>query len=426
MLKIISSHFEKEIQNLTRAVSADYEKFEKPVKNIIEEVRKSGDAALAKFTQKFDGVKIAPQNFEVKKSEWQKAVARVPAEVKKIIKTSAKNISEFHKHEKPRSWLIKKDGKILGKRITPIEKIGIYVPGGRALYPSTVLMNAIPAKIAGVAEIIMATPPDKNGKISPLLLLAAQIAGVDRVFKIGGAQAIAALAVGSKHIPKVDKVVGPGNIFVTLAKKLLFGEIGIDGLAGPSELLILAEDPANPNFLAADLLAQAEHDPAARVFLVTPSLSLAKKVNLALEKILKMSRRRSVIKEALKNSRIFLVKDLKTGAELSNKIAPEHLEIVVKRPDKLIEKIKNAGAVFVGPYTPTVAGDYLAGPSHTLPTAGTSRFASGLGVADFLKTSSIIYYTPKAMKKEAALIEKFALLEGLEAHAISAMMRRVS
>jgi histidinol dehydrogenase len=424
MIKTIKTGFDKEIQKIKQTFWGALEKQEKLTKKIIEQVRREGDRAVVKFTKKFDGVKLAPKNFEVSQAEWQ-TVKKVPPKIKEIIFLAAQNIRKFHLREIPRSWLIKKDGKILGKKFTPIEKVGLYIPGGRALYPSTVLMNGIPAKIAGVSEIIMATPSARDGKVSPVILLAAKLAGVNRVFKIGGAQAVAALALGTKFIPKVDKIVGPGNVYVTLAKKLLFGLVGIEGLAGPSELLVLAEAGANPNYIAADLLSQAEHDPAARVWLITNSPELAQKVDKKVVRSIQLSSRSPIIRESLKNSRIFLVKNLPVAFELINQLSPEHLEIMVNRPDQALEKIKNAGAIFVGPYAPTAAGDYLAGPSHTLPTASTARFASGLGVADFMKNSSVIYYSKKAFEKEAEVIEKLAVLEGLDGHALSAIVRRI-
>jgi len=395
------------------------------VAEILKTVKSEGDIAIFNYTKKFDGVELDSSSIKVSENEFEEALNAVDKGLIEIIKKSANNIREFHENQKTKSWFInKEDGIILGQIIRPIEKVGIYVPGGTAPLPSSVLMNAIPAKVAGVERIVMATPPGKDGKVNATILAAARIAGVDEVYKVGGAQAIAALAYGTESVPKVDKITGPGNIFVATAKRLVFGEVGIDMVAGPSEILILADKSANPAYVAADLLSQAEHDKLSSPILVTDSPELVKLVKSELASQLERLPRREIAGESLKNfGAIILVPNIETGIDIANMIAPEHLEICTDNPFDLVSSIKNAGAIFLGNYTPEPLGDYFAGPNHVLPTSGTARFYSPLSVDDFIKKSSLLSYSKRAFDKCAEDVATFAKAEGLNAHANSALIR---
>ncbi len=393
------------------------------VTEIINNVRENGDKAVKEYTIKFDGK--APENFEVSKDEIMSAVAECEPEFIVTLKKAADNIRDFHSRQKQQSWLTTKDnGVIMGQRVRGLARVGLYVPGGTAAYPSSVLMNAIPAKIAGVGEIIMVTPPMKDGKPNPNIMAAAAIAGVDRVFLMGGAQAIAALAYGTESVPKVDKIVGPGNIFVATAKKLLYGNVDIDMIAGPSEILVLADETANPKFLAADLMSQAEHDKLASAIMVTTSETLAYETVSQIEGQVQMLSRKDIIETSLTNYGVIIVCDtMEKAVEMANALAPEHLEVCCKNPLEYVGKLDNAGSVFLGNYSPEPLGDYFAGPNHVLPTSGTARFFSPLSVDSFVKKSSFIYYTENALAKDKEDIMRFAETEGLTAHANSIGVR---
>ena len=405
-------------------MSRDTETFDASaiVKEIIENVCKNGDKALFEYCEKFDGG--APDSLLVSAEEVDAAFEQIPAELLDAMTKARDNIRAFHEKQVRNGFIIsEKDGVVLGQKITPIEKVGLYVPGGTASYPSTVLMDAIPAKIAGCGEIVITTPA-KNGVVSPAILAAAKIAGVDKIYKIGGAGAVAALAYGTQTVGKVDKIVGPGNIFVAEAKRQVFGIVGIDMIAGPSEILIIADGKANPRFVAADMLSQAEHDKLATAVLVTDSAELAEKVSEELEKQIPELPRAEIARASIDNhGKIIVRENLDTVIETANEIAPEHLEVCVDAPFDLLPKIKNAGSVFLGRNCPEALGDYFAGPNHTLPTSGTARFSSPLSVDDFIKKSSFIYYTKDALGKVADKIDCFAKHEGLHAHAKSATIR---
>ena len=394
------------------------------VDEIIATVKERGDRALSEYTLKFDGVDLKGK-LRVSEAEITSAVKKISKKDLALLELSAERIKDFHEKQLQKSWHeTDASGITLGQLVNPLERVGIYVPGGKAVYPSSVLMNAIPARVAGVKEIVMVTPPLKNGTINPYVLAAARVAGVKKVFRIGGAQAIAALACGTKSVPKVDKIVGPGNIFVAMAKKKVFGTVDIDMIAGPSEILIVADRFADPAFIAADLLSQAEHDELASSILVTPSCTLASKVKKEVALQLKKLKRTAIAESSIKNfGVIFKTKDMAEAIKLSNRIAPEHLELCVKEPMELLKKIKNAGAVFLGANTPEAVGDYMAGPNHTLPTGGTARFSSPLGVYDFIKFTSIIGFSEDAINKLGPKIERFANIEGLEGHAKSITKR---
>ena len=393
------------------------------VSAIIENVKTNGDKALYEYTEKFDGAKL--ESLEVSDREFDEAMLEVEPEFLKILEKAASNIRRFHEQQKRSNYIISGDnGALLGQRVIPIEKAGLYVPGGTAAYPSTVLMDSIPAKIAGCKEIVMVTPPGKNGKVSAAILAAAKIAGVDRVFKVGGAQAIAALAYGTESIPKVDKIVGPGNAFVAEAKKQVFGMVSIDMIAGPSEILIVADGASSPKFVAADLLSQAEHDKLASAVLVTDSEKLALDVQAELEKQIPLLERAEIARTSIDNNgKIIIADNLETAVEIANELAPEHLELCVDNPFDYLEKVKNAGSVFLGRYCPEALGDYYAGPNHTLPTGGTARFSSPLSVDDFVKKSQFIYYTKESFGAVARDVDAFAKKEGLTAHGKSATIR---
>ncbi|MBQ3137272.1 MAG: histidinol dehydrogenase [Clostridia bacterium] len=393
------------------------------VSAIIEKVRAEGDKAVLEYTAKFDKAELTA--LEVTKEEIEEAVASVEPEFLRILKTAAENIRKFHSKQVRNSFIISEDkGIVTGQKITPVEKAGLYVPGGTAAYPSTVLMDSIPAKIAGVKEMCIVTPPNSEGKINPVILAAASIAGVDRIFKVGGAQAIAALAYGTESIPKVDKIVGPGNAFVAEAKKQVYGLVSIDMIAGPSEILVLADGKSNPAYVAADLLSQAEHDKNASAVLVTESLELAEKVSAELERQIPMLERQEIARASIDNNgKIIVAETLSQGIEIANELAPEHLELCVDNPFDLLDSVKNAGSIFMGRYCPEALGDYYAGPNHTLPTGGTARFSSPLSVDDFVKKSQFTYYTKEALFAVAEDVGFFAEKEGLTAHAKSATIR---
>ena len=397
---------------------------ERTVSEVLRSVRERGDEALLEYTERFDGVR--PQPLSVSPEEIEAALELVGAEFLNILREAAENISAFHSRQKREGFQMEKaDGVVLGQRFTAIEKVGLYVPGGTASYPSTVLMDAIPAKIAGVDELILCTPPDRNGKIAPAILAAAHVAGVDRIFKCGGAQAIAAMAYGTESVPRVYKIVGPGNIFVATAKRMAFGQVSIDMIAGPSDVLVLADESANARFVAADLLAQAEHDRLATAILVTTSRRLAQETAQEVERQLAELPRKEIAGASIeKNGKIILCNDLTEAAVCANRIAPEHLELCVAEPLALLPLVRNAGSIFLGHSSPEALGDYFAGPNHTLPTMGTARFASPLSVDDFIKKSSVTCYTPQALARVADKIAVFARAEGLEAHARSVEVRK--
>ncbi len=392
------------------------------VRDIIAAVRARGDEAVLEYNQKFDKVKLS--SLEVTQQELQEAVSQVEPEFMQVLQEAAENIRQFHSQQLRGSFVIHKDGVILGQKITPIQRVGIYVPGGTAAYPSTVLMDTVPAKLAGCGQIIMVTPPGRDGKIAPAILAAAQVAGVDRIFKVGGAQAVAALAYGTRSIPQVDKIVGPGNAFVAEAKRQVFGQVAIDMIAGPSEILIVADGKSDPRHVAADLLSQAEHDKLASAVLVTDSMELAQAVAQALEEQIPNLSRGGIARESIENhGKIIVAEDLTAVIDIANEIAPEHLELMVDEPFDYLDQIKNAGSIFMGRYCPEALGDYFAGPNHTLPTSGTARFSSPLSVDDFIKKSQFTYYTKPAFEQCARKVDLFARKEGLQAHGRSAMIR---
>ncbi len=392
------------------------------VSDIIDNVKSNGDKALYEYCEKFDKAKLS--SLEVTREEIDEAFATVEPQFIDILKQAAENIRSFHKQQVRQSFILNGDGYVTGQKITPIEKVGLYVPGGTAAYPSTVLMDSIPAKIAGCEEICITTPPSADGKVNPAILAAAKIAGVDRIFKIGGAQAVAALAYGTETVPKVDKIVGPGNAFVAEAKRQVFGLVSIDMIAGPSEILVIADGKSNPKFVAADLLSQAEHDKMASAVLVTDSEELAQKVSAELERQIPLLPRAEIARISIDNNgKIIVADNLFDVIDVANEIAPEHLELSVDNPFDYLDKIKNAGSIFMGRYCPEALGDYFAGPNHTLPTSGTARFSSPLSVDDFVKKSQYTYYTKETLKKSAESVAFFAEKEGLSAHARSVTVR---
>lgn len=392
------------------------------VSQIIEGVRKNGDKAVVEYTSQFDRVNLGC--LEVSKSEIDAAMASVEDEFIQILQEAASNIRQFHSQQIRNSFVTHRDGVIMGQKVTPIENVGIYVPGGTAAYPSTVLMDTIPARLAGCRQIVMVTPPGRDGRVSDAILAAASIAGVDRIFKIGGAQAVAALAYGTESVPKVDKIVGPGNAFVAEAKKQVFGQVAIDMIAGPSEILIVADGNSNPDHVAADLLSQAEHDKMASAVLVTDSMELALAVQKSLEEQIPQLPRAEIAKTSIdQNGKIIVADSLDVVIDIANTLAPEHLELMVDNPFDYLDGISNAGSIFMGRNCPEALGDYFAGPNHTLPTSGTARFSSALGVDDFVKKSQFTYYTHDALAECAQKVAQFARKEGLEAHARSALIR---
>lgn len=413
------------LENLLKRSPGSFGKYEQTVNDIIDEVRKKGDEALFEYTLKFDKCHVTEKNVRVTEEEIREAYGMVDPALTEVMKKSAANITSFHRHQLRNSWMVPgQNGTILGQKITPIEISGVYVPGGKAAYPSSVLMNVLPAKVAGVPRIIMTTPPGADGKVNPGTLVAAHIAGVNEIYKAGGAQAIAAMAFGTKSIPRVDKITGPGNIFVALAKKACFGFVSIDSVAGPSEILVLADETANPRYVAADLLSQAEHDEMASAILITTSRKLAKQVSVEVERFTERLSRKDIIGKSLENyGYILIAGNMEEAIRAANEIASEHLEILTANPFEVMTKIKNAGAVFLGEYSSEPLGDYFAGPNHILPTNGTARFFSPLNVDDFLKKTSIISYSREALLEVHKDIELFAEKEGLTAHANSVKVR---
>ena len=413
------------LANLLKRSPASYGKYEQTVNNIVERVRREGDQALFELTREFDKCDLNAQSIRVTDEEIEEAYRQIDPEFVAVMKKSAANITAFHEKQMHNSWILpNENGTILGQKITPVEISGVYVPGGKAAYPSSVLMNILPAKVAGVSRIIMTTPPDALGKVNPGTLVAADIAGVREIYKVGGAQAVAAMAFGTESIPKVDKITGPGNIFVALAKKACFGYVSIDSIAGPSEILVLADETANPRYVAADLLSQAEHDELASAILITTSRELAEKVSKEVDDFTDQLSRKDIIVKSLENYGYILVAEtMEQAIDAANEIASEHLEILTADPYQVMTKIKNAGAIFLGEYSSEPLGDYFAGPNHILPTNGTARFFSPLNVDDFLKKTSIISYSRDALEKVHKDIELFAEKEGLTAHANSIKVR---
>lgn len=413
------------LQNLLKRSPNNYGQYESVVNEIIANVKENKDAALFEYTKKFDKCEINTDNFIVSEEEFDEAFQIIDAEFVEVMKKAAANIEDYHRKQLRNSWFdAKEDGTILGQKITPIDKVGVYVPGGKAVYPSSTLMNVIPAKVAGVKSIVMTTPPGADGKVNPGILVAAKIAGVDKIYKVGGAQAIAALAFGTESVEKVDKIVGPGNIFVALAKKAVYGYVNIDSIAGPSEILVLADESANPRYVAADLLSQAEHDELASAILITTSEELAAEVSKEVDVFVQELSRTAIMEKSLENYGYILVADsMEDAIDAANEIASEHLEILTKDPFATMTKIRHAGAIFLGEYSCEPLGDYFAGPNHVLPTNGTARFFSPLNVDDFIKKSSIISYSKNALETIHKDIELFAQREGLTAHANSISVR---
>ena len=413
------------LEDLLKRSPNSYGQYEASVQSILNEVKEKKDEAVFAFTRKFDGAEISADNILVTEAEIEEAYQEVDASLLDVIRKARNNIENFHAKQRQNSWFDSKpDGTILGQKVTPLQRVGVYVPGGKAVYPSSGLMNVMPAKVAGVDEIIMVTPPGKEGKISPNTLVAAKEAGVDKIYKVGGAQAIGALAYGTESIPKVDKIVGPGNIYVALAKKAVYGHVSIDSIAGPSEILVIADETANPRYVAADLLSQAEHDELASAILVTTSEELAKAVSNEVDGFLKVLSRSEIIAKSLDNYGYILIADTMDDViDVANEIASEHLEIQTKNPFEVMTKIRNAGAIFIGEYASEPLGDYFAGPNHILPTNGTAKFFSPLSVDDFVKKSSIISYSKDALSRVHKDIEAFAKAEQLTAHANSVHVR---
>lgn len=428
MLRIITGRSEAEVE-LRRICDRTHDEQvlhkEATVREVLQAVKRQGDRALLHYTEEFDRQTLSPEQLRVGGSELDTAYQQVPKELLDAIRLAAKQIEAFHRLRSPKSWVqFGEDDVVLGKRYTPVDRAGLYVPGGRAAYPSTVLMNAIPAKVAGVPRIVMCTPPGPDKTINAAVLVAAQEAGVTEIYRIGGAQAIGAMAYGTETVPKVDVITGPGNIYVTLAKKLVYGTVGIDSLAGPSEVLIVADGQANPVYVAADLLAQAEHDPMAAAILLTTDSLLARKVVAQVDRQLADHPRRTLTEKSIAHyGLVVVVESLQVAAELSNLFAPEHLELEVADPWALLEHIRHAGAIFMGHSTPEAVGDYLAGPNHTLPTSGAARYASALGVETFMKHSSLIQYSPAALQKVAGAIQLLTKAEGLPSHGDSVGLR---
>ena len=423
MIKVINYKECKSLDDILLRSQFSYDDVNEKVKAILEDVKQNGDNALKKYAEMFDNAKI--DNLKVTEKEIEEAYNRVDEKFKETLKLAYNNIEKFHKKQLRNSFITnEEDGIVMGQIINPIEKVGVYIPGGTAVYPSTVLMNVIPAKVAGVSEIILVSPPNKEGKINGNILAAAKIAGVNKVFKTGGAQAIAALSYGTESIPKVYKIVGPGNIYVAMAKRLVYGEVSIDMVAGPSEVLIIADETANPVHIASDMLAQAEHDKLASSILITTSKSISEKVKEELYNQLEKLSRKDIAMESIENNgRIIITETIDEAIYISNEIAPEHLEISIKEPFSVLSKIKNAGSIFLGDYTPEALGDYLSGANHVIPTSGTAKFASPLSVDDFIKKSYITYYTKEALEKVKDNIINFAEHESLEAHANSVKVR---
>lgn len=423
--KLTESTKKNLLEDLLKRSPNSYGKYEASVQQILNDVKEKGDEALFGYTEKFDGVKLDASQILVTDTEIEEAYTEVGEELLGIIRKALVNIRTYHEKQMQYSWFDSKpDGTILGQKVTALQRVGVYVPGGKAAYPSSVLMNIMPAKVAGVDEIIMVTPPGKDGKVTPTTLVAAKEAGADKVYKVGGAQAIGALAYGTESIPKVDKIVGPGNIYVALAKKSVYGHVSIDSIAGPSEILVLADETANPRFVAADLLSQAEHDEMASAILITTSSELAQKVSEEIDNFISKLSRKEIIQKSLDNYGYILVApDMQTAIDAVNEIASEHLEILTANPFDTMTRVRNAGAIFLGEYSSEPLGDYYAGPNHVLPTNGTAKFFSPLNVDDYVKKSSIISYSREALEKVHEDIELFAQKEGLTAHANSIHVR---
>ena len=424
-VKLTPESIQEITSSLLKRSPSQYTQYEDTVNEILKNIRENSDKALFEYTAKFDGFTLTPENIRVTKEEIEEAYSKLDKEYIDVIRQAASNIRDFHEKQLRNSWFeTKPDGSLLGMKITAIEKLGVYVPGGKAAYPSSVLMNIIPAKVAGVDRIIMCTPPGKTGVVDPGTLVAADIAGADEIYRAGGAQAIGAMAFGTESIPKVDKITGPGNIFVALAKKAVYGFVSIDSIAGPSEVMVLADETANPKYVAADLLSQAEHDELASAILVTTDEKLADKVNEEIENFLKTLSRAEIIRKSLDNyGYIHIASDIDEAIATVNSIASEHLEILTKNPFETMSKVRNAGAIFLGEYSSEPLGDYFAGPNHILPTNGTARFFSPVNVDDFIKKSSVIYYSKEALERDHKAIELFAKNEGLTAHANSIAVR---
>ena len=425
ILKLTKETQNNILENLLKRSPNSYGEFESRVNDIIQNVREKRDEAVFEYTLKFDGATIDQDNIRVTEEEIKEAYEQVDPKLLDVIRKALVNIRDYHTKQKQYSWFDSDEsGIILGQKVTPLKTVGVYVPGGKAVYPSSVLMNVIPAKVAGVSNIIMTTPCGKDGKVYPSTLVAAKEAGVDAIYKVGGAQAIAALAFGTESIPKVDKIVGPGNIFVALAKKAVYGHVSIDSIAGPSEIMVLADETANPRFVAADLLSQAEHDEMASAILVTTSETLAEQVSVEVDEFVEVLSRKEIIQKSLDNYGYILVADtMQDAIDTVNEIASEHLELVTKNPFETMTKIRNAGAIFIGEYSSEPLGDYFAGPNHVLPTNGTAKFFSPLSVDDFIKKSSIISYSREALKPVYKDIVQFAECEKLTAHANSIRVR---
>ena len=424
ILKLTEDTRKDILQNLLKRSPNNYGEFEGRVNAIIEEVRNNRDQAVFNYTKQFDGADINAGNILVTEEEIAEAYEQVDTTLLAVIRKSLVNIKKYHEKQVQNSWFTTEDGIILGQRVTALESVGVYVPGGKAVYPSSVLMNVLPAKVAGVDRIVMCTPPGKDGKVYPSTLVAAKEAGVDEIYKVGGAQAIAAMAFGTESVPKVDKIVGPGNIYVALAKKAVYGYVSIDSIAGPSEILVLADATANPRYVAADLLSQAEHDEMASAILITTSQKLAEEVSAEIDQFVAELSRKEIIQKSLDNYGYILVADnMEEAIDTVNAIASEHMEIVTADPFHVMTKIRNAGAIFIGEYSSEPLGDYFAGPNHVLPTNGTAKFFSALSVDDFIKKSSIISYSREALEKVHKDIEQFAECEKLTAHANSIRVR---
>ena len=424
ILKLTEDTRKDILQNLLKRSPNNYGEFEGRVNAIIEEVRNNRDHAVFNYTKQFDGADINAGNILVTEEEIAEAYEQVDTTLLAVIRKSLVNIKKYHEKQVQNSWFTTEDGIILGQKVTALATVGVYVPGGKAVYPSSVLMNVLPAKVAGVDRIVMCTPPGKDGKVYPSTLVAAKEAGVDEIYKVGGAQAIAAMAFGTESVPKVDKIVGPGNIYVALAKKAVFGYVSIDSIAGPSEILVLADETANPRYVAADLLSQAEHDEMASAILITTSQKLAEKVSAEIDQFVAELSRKEIIQKSLDNYGYILVADnMEEAIDTVNAIASEHMEIVTADPFHVMTKIRNAGAIFIGEYSSEPLGDYFAGPNHVLPTNGTAKFFSALSVDDFIKKSSIISYSREALEKVHKDIEQFAECEKLTAHANSIRVR---
>ncbi len=424
ILKLTDEAFGTILTNMLKRSPDSYPEQEAVVSVILADVRENGDKAVFNYTKKFDGADISAENFIVTEEEEKEAYEKVDPALIDVIRKAISRIRTFHEKERQKSWFMTEEGMVLGQKVTPLSRVGVYVPGGKAAYPSSVLMNVIPAQVAGVPDIVMCTPPGKDGKVTPTTLVAAKEAGVGTVYKVGGAQAIAAMAFGTESLPRVDKITGPGNIFVALAKKAVYGHVSIDSVAGPSEVTVLADDTANARYVAADLLSQAEHDEMACAILVTTSMRVAEEVSAEIDGFLETLSRRDIIKKSLDNfGRILVADTMEEAVRAVNEIAPEHLELVTRDPFLLMTEIKNAGAIFIGEYSSEPFGDYFAGPNHVLPTNGTAKFFSALSVDDFIKKTSIIYSSGEALKALHEDVETFAKAEGLTAHANSIHVR---